>query len=305
MTQNDSIQLTQNDAVRLQPAKAKSLPQKKSDRLTVADSVFFGLKESTDDHFEIKLDIKNTGVNAQKDFANDTIVSVCADNRALTYVERGKSALHNDSSWLLIVLFISLIISGIIKMRAPHFIPSLLSSIISDQSLKNISVSQSLNNLLPTYLCKIIYFVSLSALLYEIIIVSDLMPVFNIRGVFLYGLIIACILIYTLLKYIINVIIGFTFNAQNKLSQINNYESISQCIIGIIVIPIALLFPFANESHHSFLIYGTLAFIIAIYLWRLLKSTKIVFNFYVFLYLCTVEGAPLLCIYKAASLLTN
>ena len=302
---NDTTTQT-NITIKPSPKKIVTPTKKNNNQLSTADSIFFGLKDSDSSPLVVKLNINDNSITPITTYSTDSsAVTTTTQHTPLHNSKRGETVLNADSLWLLAITTITLIVCGVIKIRNPHFLPSLISSIVSEQNFKRINTSQSLSNLLPTFLCKGIFYISITTVIYESIIATDFLPTYNIRGIALYGSILAIIFLLTGTKYIVNKIISFTFAIPSIVTQLNSNETISQCLAGITLIPFALLFPFANESHYPIFIYASITIIIGIYIWRLLKSLKIVLNFYVFLYLCTVEIAPLLCIYKTALLLTN
>lgn len=302
---NDSSQTINAFTTQQQTVRVKPTVKKDRNTLSSADSVFFGLKDSEESTLEVCLSIKDKGIICEQNLNNETTTIHTDHKTNIKYLERGETTLHSDSSWLLIVTFISLILCGFVKLRTPYFIPSLLSSFVSEQSLKRINTTQSLSNMLPAFICQMVYYISISTIAYEIVKVCNLTPNYNGHGIKLFAVIFISIITLTRLKIILNKIIGFTFMTENTMSNINFYEVISICITGVLLLPIALLFPFTTETSYIPLTYISIAIIIILQLWRLLKSSKIVLNFYVFLYLCTVETAPILCIYKTTLLLTN
>lgn len=302
---NQPIDSLHQPTVVVRPVRTVITPKKSKDILSSTDSIYFGLKESNDDNLVVNLNLNDKSVVVNEADSIIIATSTSQPTTTLQHKSRGEGVLQPDSVWLLLIVTITLIICGIVKLRAPHFIPSLFSSLYTDQGVKSISITQSVSNLTPIILCKTLFMLSLSVLLYEIIKTQNITPIIEMNNLLLFSIILVTLLSFCTIKYIINKIIGFSFNISKMMSQITFYETISQSIIGITIIPITLLFPFANSSHYSVLAYISLFVIVGSYIWRLLKSSKIVLNFYVFLYLCAVEGAPLLCLYKATSILTN
>ncbi len=77
-------------------------------------------------------------------------------------------------------------------------------------------------------------------------------------------------------------------------------------IMGLVLIPVVLIVAFVVTGHTGFVIYGGIVLIILSFIYRLVRAIKIwqtmhgVSFFYLFLYFCTLEFAPLLIIVKIA-----
>jgi len=82
-------------------------------------------------------------------------------------------------------------------------------------------------------------------------------------------------------------------------------------ILGLLLIPANVLIAFGSPGMTKILIYGSLTSILLLYLFRILRSLFIasryitLHKFHFFMYLCTVEIAPLAVLVKAILLKTG
>lgn len=119
-----------------------------------------------------------------------------------------------------------------------------------------------------------------------------------------YLLIVLVALIFYLIKYVLIYFFGLLFRQETLCAKYNFNQTLFLIADGLVLIPFAFLFYFLpNNLQYSMLI----AIIIAIgilFLFRLLRGFVLVFKntkasqFYLFVYLCTVEFLPIIIIYK-------
>lgn len=107
-----------------------------------------------------------------------------------------------------------------------------------------------------------------------------------------------------LLKHLLLNILGFVFPIQKEIKQYSFTIIIFSIVLGLILIPSNILIAHAPSSMTSFFIYGTFVVILLLYLFRTLRSLFIasrfitLYKFHFFMYLCTLEIAPVLILLK-------
>jgi len=110
-----------------------------------------------------------------------------------------------------------------------------------------------------------------------------------------------------LLKHLVLQIISSIFPISKEIGQYSFTIIIFGIIAGLLLIPFILLIFYAPSNLTIPLIYGSIAMIGVIYLYRILRSLFIglkyisLHKFHFFVYLCTIEIAPLLIIMKLAT----
>ncbi|MEM8906912.1 MAG: DUF4271 domain-containing protein [Bacteroidota bacterium] len=117
-----------------------------------------------------------------------------------------------------------------------------------------------------------------------------------------------CIGIFTaifLLKHLVLNIIGAVFPVQKEIKQYSFTIIIFGIVLGLLLIPANVLIAFVPTNLTQMFIYGTFIVIGFLYLFRILRGLFIasryitLHKFHFFMYLCTVEIAPLLVLIKA------
>lgn len=107
-----------------------------------------------------------------------------------------------------------------------------------------------------------------------------------------------------MMKHLVLQIIGSIFPISKAIGQYSFTIIIFGIIIGLFLLPATLLISYAPPNLTTTLIYGTFILIGLVYLYRILRSLFIglkyisLHKFHFFVYLCTIEIAPLLVLIK-------
>ncbi len=119
-----------------------------------------------------------------------------------------------------------------------------------------------------------------------------------------YLLIVLVALTFFLIKYVLIYFFGLLFRLEALCSKYNFNHTLFFITDGLVLIPFVFLFYFLpNNLQFSMLIASIIAISI-LFLFRLLRGFALVFKntkasqFYLFVYLCTVEFLPIIIIYK-------
>ncbi len=105
-------------------------------------------------------------------------------------------------------------------------------------------------------------------------------------------------------KHFVLQILGSIFPISKEIEQYSFTIIIFGIMIGFLLLPAILLISYAPPNLTTTLIYGTFIVIVLIYLYRILRSLFIglkyisLHKFHFFVYLCTIEIAPLLVLTK-------
>ncbi len=110
-------------------------------------------------------------------------------------------------------------------------------------------------------------------------------------------------LLYFLMRYFLGYIIAFFFDINDKQKYITFLKISNLYLISVLLYPLLILVNYSVGLFHKFLITFSVVTIIILFFLRyftLVKKEKINFNslFYLFLYLCALEIAPFIVIYK-------
>ncbi len=106
------------------------------------------------------------------------------------------------------------------------------------------------------------------------------------------------------LKFVVLLILGRIYPLRKELSHYVFALMVFSIIAGLVLVPINLLISYAPAALHSYFLYGGLVVLLLIYFLHLLRGLFIA-NRYVgsrplhfLLYLCTIEIAPILLVYR-------
>ncbi|MEO6759672.1 MAG: DUF4271 domain-containing protein [Saprospiraceae bacterium] len=106
-----------------------------------------------------------------------------------------------------------------------------------------------------------------------------------------------------LFKHFMLNLVGWVFNVRNETKRYNFLIIIFNCVLGLFLVPFNLLLTFSTELK-DLLVFWTLGLAAIFYVYRGLRSAPIGLKilatdqFHFFLYLCTVEIAPVLLLLK-------
>jgi len=119
---------------------------------------------------------------------------------------------------------------------------------------------------------------------------------------FFLKIVILCIAYFSI-RYVLGSFLGNLFNLSERHSYFTFLKISNLSLIVVLMLPLLILCCYSVGSLHKFWITLTLVASVALALFRyfvLIKNEKLDFNnlFYLFLYLCALELAPFIVIYK-------
>jgi len=108
---------------------------------------------------------------------------------------------------------------------------------------------------------------------------------------------------YFILRYITGFILGYIFELEESQSYFTFLKMSNLSLISVLIFPLLVLANYSIGFFHKFLITFAVIASFSIALFRyfvLIKNEKLDFNnlFYLFLYLCALELAPIIVVYK-------
>ena len=109
--------------------------------------------------------------------------------------------------------------------------------------------------------------------------------------------------IYIILRYFIGVFLGNIFELEDGQNYFTFLKISNLSLVSVLIFPLLILANYSVGVFHKFLITFSIIAALGIALFRyfvLIKNEKLSFNnlFYLFLYLCALELAPFIVIYK-------
>jgi len=130
----------------------------------------------------------------------------------------------------------------------------------------------------------------------------------NLAGSFF--LYFGCIVLLYALKSFTCRIIGYVFRKEKPCKEYIHSFYLMNKNMGLFLFPLLLTIPFISSEFSSYVINIGLGIIGYFFLFRYVRGLQIIFQynlslFYMFLYFCTMELAPLFLIYKGFLYFTN
>lgn len=115
--------------------------------------------------------------------------------------------------------------------------------------------------------------------------------------------ILAGVLIYLVLRYTFEVILSSLFEIFEEYKFFSFVKLSNLFLISVYLLPVLLFITYVNSSQYVIFIGAALIFLALVILFRYIKALqydRINFSniFYLFLYLCALEIAPIILIYK-------
>jgi hypothetical protein len=115
--------------------------------------------------------------------------------------------------------------------------------------------------------------------------------------------ILTVVVLYIILRYVIGFILGEIFDLYDQQKQLTFLKLSNLSLLSLLLFPLLVFLNYSVGKYHNItIIIGVILVFILFFLhyYKLLKNDKLNFNnlFYLFLYLCALEIAPLIVIYK-------
>ena len=147
-----------------------------------------------------------------------------------------------------------------------------------------------------------IYFVVFSVFIFEFNRHFGILnPKYN--GFFLFGAILAILILYSLIRIILLHLTGFLFDSRSLFSEYIHHSFIFNKGLGIVLFPVCIAVLFIQPGLVKYFIYLGIFIVALAFILKTIRSLKIilwkdVLLFYLILYLCTLEILPLLLGYR-------
>lgn len=121
------------------------------------------------------------------------------------------------------------------------------------------------------------------------------------------GILTGAVIVIFLLKFLLIGIVGFIFPVANEMFRYRFLITIFSIVLGLALVPINLLLTYGPQNTAQNVVYLAAAVVGLLYVFRTLRALLIanrkvsIFSFHFFLYICTIEIAPALIIWKLIS----
>lgn len=206
-----------------------------------------------------------------------------------------------SKDWITIIFIFVLTIITILKFNFSERFDKLFSLSYSDKYYTDYVKTNPLILNKFHFLFLIVFFFNISMLIYFGFQVSN--PHFFDNDFYSFLQILAAVVLYIILRYIIGVFIGNVFDLNDQQRQLTFLKISNLSLLSLLLFPLLIFLNYHVGKYHNLTISIGLILVFLFfffYYYKLLKKDKVNFNnlFYLFLYLCALEIAPLIVIYK-------
>ena len=206
-----------------------------------------------------------------------------------------------SEDWITIILLLSLVLIAALKFSYNDRFDKLFSLSYSDKYFTNYSKSKPLIFNTFHLLFFIIINFNISLLIFYAIKAFDPSEISNDFTYFIQ--IVLIVLFYFIFRYLIGYLLGIVFDLSEEQNRITLLKISNLSYLSVLFFPLLVLINYSSFALHKILITFSLTIaliLLSIRYFSILKNLKLSFNnfFYIFLYLCALELAPFLVIYK-------
>ncbi len=206
----------------------------------------------------------------------------------------------SNQGFLMIVLGIMLVLIAVVTTLFRSFMGKAYQAFINDSQLR--SAFREITSIVasPYIILYFIYAINLSIFIYLVLSKYD----FSLGTWGTLAQIFGGIAAIFLIKHMTLSLLGYIFPVEKEMDVYNFMIVIFNVILGILMVPLNLLLAYAPENLTFTVLYGGFGLIILMYLYRSLRGILIagkyiaLHKFHFFMYLCTVEIAPIFILVK-------
>ncbi|MCA0932974.1 DUF4271 domain-containing protein [Lutimonas saemankumensis] len=206
-----------------------------------------------------------------------------------------------SSDWITLIFLAVLILVAVLQLNFTERFSKLFSLIYSEKYYTDFYKTRPLifNWFHVIFFFIIIFNISL-ALFFAL---NTFKESVEISPFYLYSKIFVMTITYFGIRYVLGYFLAFIFELEESQNYFTFLKISNLALISILILPLLVLANYSAGVFHKFLITFGLIVSVAIALFRyfvLIKNEKLSFNniFYLFLYLCALELAPFIVIYK-------
>lgn len=206
-----------------------------------------------------------------------------------------------SSDWITILFLVILVFIAVLQFNFSERFSKLFSLVYSEKYYTDyIKTRPLIFNWFHVWIFIVIIF-NISLCFYFVL--NAFGPADTGIGLYLYLQILFLTLGYFTLRYIIGTILANIFELEDGQRYFTFLKISNLALISVLILPLLILATYSVGMFHKFLITFGIVASVGIALFRyfvLIKNEKLNFNnlFYLFLYLCALELAPFIVIYK-------
>jgi len=269
----------------------------------------FPIKENLDtDEFQ-----QNIYYNFQnlkpKEKPIDEVFSYTSDNYKVNTTKNREELIRPEYisnkiqfDWITILLIASFLLLGWVRLFNKKYLASMVKSIINYN--ESITLYREKNSLMEraSFIINLLFISNISLFILQVTQFFNIqLPEINKH--LLYILLSSGFVGLYILRALTSNLIGYTFLLQKVFSTYLHNVNIYTKTTGLLLFPLIVALQFIAYEYLGFIIYLGIAIVCVLYLIQILRAFQIIIRnnvsiFYMILYLCAFEIAPLLIIYK-------
>ncbi|NPA36842.1 MAG: DUF4271 domain-containing protein [Chlorobi bacterium] len=212
------------------------------------------------------------------------------------------SPLKPYSDMLSVLILISVILTGLLRIWVIKFLRELFNAAFYAQAANKMYLSVNIRNSKPSFVLSALFVFNTGIFIFETLTFYN-QTIFGLKGFPLLMFLWAIILIFSLAKSFLYWFTGFVFDTGQITGEYLFNASLLSKVFAIVMLPVIALIPYVNVWLVPALIkLGAMMFII-LYILQLIRGSRIFLQntfsvFYMFLYFCALEILPLVILYK-------
>ncbi len=213
----------------------------------------------------------------------------------------GVEKISLTSDWVTLIFLIVLVLLAIIQMNFSERFSKLFSLVYSEKYYTDYIKTRPL---IFNWFHVIFFFVIIFNISLYIYFALSALSTPEMQGqFFFYFQILIMTAGYFILRYFVGFLLGNIFELEEDQNYLTFLKISNLALISVVIFPLLVLTNYSAGLFHKFLITFGIVVSFAIALFRyfvLIKNEKLGFNnlFYLFLYLCALELAPFIVLYK-------
>jgi len=206
-----------------------------------------------------------------------------------------------SKDWITLVILFVLTLVTIVKFYYNQRFTKLFSLLYSEKYYTDyLKTKPFLFNIFHLLLF-IIFLINLSLLIY--FCYQVLKPDDFYNEFFFFSQIVAITLLYIIIRYCVGYLLGVIFKVSEYQRHFTFLKISNLAMLSVLFLPLLIIISYSTISIHKFLVYFSLILLVILFLYRyfvMIQNERLNFNklFYLFLYLCALEIAPIIVVYK-------
>jgi len=217
-------------------------------------------------------------------------------------IEKPYSLPNMQFDWISIILMFLFIFIGWIRFFNKKYFFSVIKSVFIYQYSTNIVKEKDSLTGRVSFVFNTTYFLSLSLFIFQLFDFFKI-SLYHDNSLLLYSLIISSLLLLNIYRFLSSKLIGFLFMKENVFNEYFFNLNLFNKNIGLYILPLVILYNFVQVSNYESIVFSGLILISILLLLFIIRSFQIIIRnnvsiFYMILYLCAFEIAPILILLK-------